>query len=166
MGKFSISLYMFFSFCRATAASSSLVGTRGGRLMTGCFDWEMIGKFGGCSNQTRWQMSVYGSMLGMITLIHGCDSVQSSVIYGNPPRFLCLFTFSTWPKVWRLFPEVRLPDGGGPHSRQNKQGLSAGVKRSAAQPVFIIRGMAFLSPNSPQRHQLLSDKGPQLSPGL
>lgn len=55
----------------------------------------------------------------------------------------CPFTFSIWPKVWRLFPEVQLPDGGGLHSTQNKQGLIAGEKRSTGHSAVIIRKMQF-----------------------
>lgn len=75
-------------------------------------------------------------------------------------------TFLTWPEVWRLFPAVQLPDAGGPHSRQRKHGCIGKWKEIINDQQQLPSFFFIWGSNSPQTHQLPSDKGRQLSPGL
>lgn len=105
MGKFSISLYMFFSFCIATAASSSLVKdteTDGGLMKSKRFTLSHFWMILRLHEVDEKQFSGYCvTVAGLPDTRRTLDCSSLSAIYGQVPNFPRSLPFSPLtPPTW------------------------------------------------------------------
>lgn len=146
MGKFSISLYMFFSFSTATDASSNLVGKtrKWGMRNRYCLRFVLVASeylntfepsackplFMGQISESYWNTGLWISPSpcsehkhlikqdSYNPVLHYTTSHVAALSSASFHIYLYLFTFLTWPGVWRLSPASPLPGAGGPHSTE------------------------------------------------